>query len=141
MAAYALAAGKPKMKKADPKSRTFCKNVNAPAGTPPGSRVLNCQNITMAQFADRLHGLTRELSFPVQDATGLEGGWDFTLTFSMTPMMMGGMMPPPAMPQGATTSPQGAAGQVGVAVAVLTNHMESGASQIAPSAPRDSRAG
>jgi len=50
VAAYTLVATKSKMKKADPASRTFCKNVNAPAGAPPGSRTLNCQNITMAQF-------------------------------------------------------------------------------------------
>jgi uncharacterized protein (TIGR03435 family) len=89
VSAYSLVAGKPKMKKADPNNRTFCKNVNAPPGTPPGSRVLNCQNITMAQFADRLHNMARELSWPVMDATGIEGGWDFTLTFSMNAMMVG----------------------------------------------------
>jgi uncharacterized protein (TIGR03435 family) len=87
VSAYSLVAGKPKMKKADPDSRTFCKNSNAPAGAPPGSRVLTCQNITMAQFAERLQNLTRELSWPVLDATGIEGCWDFTLTFSQNAMM------------------------------------------------------
>jgi uncharacterized protein (TIGR03435 family) len=82
VSAYSLVAGKPKMKKADPASRTFCKSPNAPAGAPPGSRVLACQNITMAQFAERLQNMAPELSWPVLDATGLEGGWDFTLTFS-----------------------------------------------------------
>ena len=81
--AYSLAPAKPKMKKADPASRTSCKNPNPSAGTPPGSRVLACQNITMAQFADRLQNMTSELSWPVLDATGMEGGWDFTLTYSM----------------------------------------------------------
>jgi uncharacterized protein (TIGR03435 family) len=89
VSAYTLVSGKPKMKKADPASRTFCKNVPAPPGMPPGSRVLNCQNITMAQFADRLQGMARELSWPVVDGTGLEGGWDFTLTFSMAMMAVG----------------------------------------------------
>jgi uncharacterized protein (TIGR03435 family) len=93
MTAYTLVAAKSKMKKADPNSRTFCKNANAPAGAPPGSRVLNCQNVTMVQFAERLHNLTRELSFPVLDATGLEGGWDLSITFSNMPMMMGMAMP------------------------------------------------
>jgi uncharacterized protein (TIGR03435 family) len=88
--AYALVSGKPKMKKADPDSRTSCKNGNAPPGAPPGSRVLTCQNITMAQFAEKLQNMTQELSWPVPDATGIEGGWDFTLMFSMgRPMMMG----------------------------------------------------
>jgi uncharacterized protein (TIGR03435 family) len=94
VSAYSLVAGKPKMKKADPNSRTFCKNSNAPAGAPPGSRVFTCQNITVAQFAERLQNMVRELSFPVLDATGIEGGWDFALTFSQNAMMMmGGAMP------------------------------------------------
>jgi uncharacterized protein (TIGR03435 family) len=88
--AYALAAGKPKMKKADPASRISCKNPNPPPGSPPRTRVLTCQNITMAQFADRLQNMSPELNWPVADATGIEGGWDFTLTFSMSmPVMMG----------------------------------------------------
>jgi uncharacterized protein (TIGR03435 family) len=95
VSAYSLMAAKPKMKKADPESRTFCKTPPPSSGTPPGSRVLTCQNVTMAQFAERLQNLSPELSWPVADATGLEGGWDLTLTFSMArPMMVGmpGMM-------------------------------------------------
>jgi uncharacterized protein (TIGR03435 family) len=84
---YALVAGKSKMKKADPESRTSCKNGNAPVGAPPGSRVLTCQNITMAQFAERLQGSAPELGLPVADSTGLEGTWDFTLTYSFGAMM------------------------------------------------------
>jgi uncharacterized protein (TIGR03435 family) len=70
------------MKKADPASRTFCKTGNAPPGAPAGSSSFTCQNVTMAQLADRLQGMTAELNWPVPDATGLEGGWDLTLTFS-----------------------------------------------------------
>jgi uncharacterized protein (TIGR03435 family) len=73
---------KPKMKKADPASRTSCKNAAAPAGTPPGSETLTCQNITVAQFVDRLQYMTMELNWPVLDATGIAGGWDFALTYS-----------------------------------------------------------
>ncbi len=90
LAAYSLASAKPKMKKADPDSRTYCRNTNAPVGSPPGTRLLKCQNITMAQFAERLQNMSPELSWPVLDATGIEGGWDFTLTFSMRGMMMAG---------------------------------------------------
>jgi len=86
--AYSLVAGKPRMKKADPASRTFCKDKPAPPGSPPGSRVLNCQNVTMAQFADRLQFMTGDFSLGVVDATGLEGTWDFTLIFSMNFMAM-----------------------------------------------------
>jgi len=88
---YTLVAGKPKLKKADPASRTFCKTPQPPQGSPPGSRVLNCQNVTMAQFAERLQFISPELSWPVADGTGLEGGWDFTVTFSFGPMFFAGM--------------------------------------------------
>ena len=80
--AYSLTAAKPKMKKADPASRASCKNAPAPPGDPAGSRMMICQNITMAQFADRLQHMAPELTWPVTDATGLEGGWDFTLTYA-----------------------------------------------------------
>lgn len=82
VSAYSLVSAKPKMKKSDPASRTACKNSNAPPGSAPGTRVLNCQNITMAQFADRLQNQSPELRWPVLDATGIEGGWDFSLTYS-----------------------------------------------------------
>ena len=50
----------------------------------------------MAQFAERLQNATFPpggLSWPVQDATGLEGGWDLSVTFSQR------VMPMPMMPQ------------------------------------------
>jgi len=82
VSAYSLVSAKPKMKKADPASRTSCKSAPAPPGSPPGSQVLTCQNITMAQLADRLQNMSPELNWPVLDATEIEGGWDFTLTYS-----------------------------------------------------------
>ena len=88
MTAYSLVAAKPKMKKAEPNSRTNCKTPNPAPGAPSGSRTLVCQNVTMAFFAERLQRMTPELSWPVADNTGLEGGWDFSLTFNMRPMMM-----------------------------------------------------
>jgi uncharacterized protein (TIGR03435 family) len=113
VSAYSLVAAKPKMKKADPASRTFCKTPNSLAGVPPGSRILTCQNVTMAQLAERLQNMSRELSWPVTDATGLEGAWDFTLTFSPSfgmamPMRTGGGeggSPEAAMP--AASDPSG----------------------------------
>jgi len=81
--AYTLLAGKPRMKKADPASRSHCIQSTAPAGAPPGSLLLNCQNITMSQLADQvlipLRGPGQ--SWPILDSTGIKGGWDFTLTF------------------------------------------------------------
>ena len=88
--AYSLVVAKPKMKKADPNSRTSCKYGQAPAGSGPGSQVYICQNITTTQFAERLQNMSPELSWPVSDGTGLEGGWDFTLNYSrMAGMAMG----------------------------------------------------
>jgi uncharacterized protein (TIGR03435 family) len=85
VSAYSLVAGKTKMKKADPATRTWCKNPATIPGAPPpppGTQALICQNITMAQFADRLRGMAQGLEWPVLDQTGLEGGWDFMLSYS-----------------------------------------------------------
>jgi uncharacterized protein (TIGR03435 family) len=89
--AYTLVSDKPKLKRADPSTRTGCKvSGNTPvvfstsAGVP--SRAFNCQNITMAQFADQLQTIAGTYVVrPVVDATGLEGAWDFTLSFSPIP--------------------------------------------------------
>jgi uncharacterized protein (TIGR03435 family) len=96
--AYTLTASKPKMKKADPASRTSCKNATAPAGAPPGSRMMTCQNVTMAEFVERLYRITPDLNLPVSNATGLEGGWDLSLIFTWRPQMIGAPM---RVPEGA----------------------------------------
>jgi uncharacterized protein (TIGR03435 family) len=90
--AYTLTAVKPKLKKADPSTRTGCKApANAAAIVISSSRglpirTINCQNITMAQFADQLQILAATyISHPVVDGTGLQGAWDFTLSFSPIP--------------------------------------------------------
>jgi len=97
--AYTLVAVKPRLKKADPSTRTGCR---APANTPVvfstsagiPSRPFNCQNITMAQFADQLQTIAGTyLAYPVVDATGLDGAWDFTVSFSpIAPQQFAGMM-------------------------------------------------
>jgi uncharacterized protein (TIGR03435 family) len=105
MTAYSLVAAKPKMKKAEPNSRTNCKTPNPPPGAPSGSRLLVCQNVTMAYLAERLQRMTPDLSWPIADKTGLEGGWDLSLTFSMRPMMMMGPGPRPAEGGGGAAMP------------------------------------
>jgi uncharacterized protein (TIGR03435 family) len=87
--AYTLLSEKPKLTKADPLSRTKCEEGPGPDGKDPRdknpalNRLLTCQNMTMAQFAEMLQGLASGYIFvPVKDSTGLEGGWDFTLSFS-----------------------------------------------------------
>jgi uncharacterized protein (TIGR03435 family) len=87
--AYTLTAIKPKMKKADPNSRTKYKEGPAAEGkdlrdkNPILSRLITVQNMTMAQFAEKLKTIAPGyIHSPVLDATGLEGGYDFTLSFS-----------------------------------------------------------
>jgi uncharacterized protein (TIGR03435 family) len=87
---WALVGGTPKMKKADPNSRSFCK-----WGTPPGEKSMNsgpealydnqsyCQNVTMAQYADMMQAFTgSDIKYRVFDKTGLAGSWDFTLYYT-----------------------------------------------------------
>lgn len=86
-----LIAVKPKMKKADPAERTVCREGpegptrNDPRDANPLlSRLLTCRNTSMSQLAYLLfRGMASgSVESPVFDATGLEGGWDFTLSFS-----------------------------------------------------------
>jgi len=60
---------------------------------------MTCQNITMAQFADWLSSNGIGLSGPVSDATGLNGAWDFSLTYSFAM--------PAALARGVETGPPG----------------------------------
>src|SRR5262249_55282477 len=83
--AYTLVADKPKLKKADPSNRTGCKwgpgARRDPADGP--STMVTCQNVTMAQFVEHLPKIAPDyMGYPVLDATGIDGSWDITLTFS-----------------------------------------------------------
>jgi uncharacterized protein (TIGR03435 family) len=119
--AYSLVAAKPKLKKADPSTRTGCKNAGSGiilfnnGGTPVApSRTVSCQNITMVQFADQLLSLALPyVHYPVVDATGLEGGWDFTLSFSpITASQFANLRAslPPGVAAGAAGGPAGGVG-------------------------------
>src|SRR5438132_589728 len=83
---YALLSPKRenKLKKADPSSRSSCKmSIAAPTASAATMRVYVCQNTTMAQLAEKLQGSAGGyIDRPIVDVTGLEGGWDFTFTFS-----------------------------------------------------------
>jgi uncharacterized protein (TIGR03435 family) len=68
----------------------------------------------MAQFADQLQSIAGSYtSYPVVDATGLDGPWDFTLSFSpINPQQLATLM------AGArAAAPLGAAGPAGAATA------------------------
>ncbi|MDP9049162.1 MAG: TIGR03435 family protein [Acidobacteriota bacterium] len=87
--AYVLFAGTPKMKKADPNSRSFCKYGPAEGEKParyagsPYDAEFHCQNVSMAQFADILPAMAgSEVTNRVPDKTGLTGSYDFTVFFT-----------------------------------------------------------
>ena len=86
---WVLLAGTPKMKKADPNSRSFCKY-----GPPEGERDMrtaeslytgefHCQNVTMAQLADIVQSMAKsEIKNRVANKTGLAGSYDFALYYT-----------------------------------------------------------
>jgi uncharacterized protein (TIGR03435 family) len=83
---YALTAGKSKLKEADPSERSTCK-----VSTADGARTYACQNTTMAQFADKIRGVSQGyIDKPVVDLTGLKGAYDFSVTWTPRGRLMGG---------------------------------------------------
>jgi len=94
---YVLTADRPKLTKADPASRTKCQEGPAPNQADPRNRnpilarLITCQNVTMAQFAERLmYSANGYVRVPAIDATGLEGGWNFSVNFSPIGVFQGG---------------------------------------------------
>ena len=92
---YVLLADNPKMKKADPNSRSSCdlgpaageKDVRT-AQNSPFDYEFHCQNVTMDQFADLVQSLARsEIRNRVPNKTGLAGSYDFTLFYTSTPKL------------------------------------------------------
>ncbi len=109
---YVLSALKPKLQKADPSNRTGCKEGPGADGKDPRltnpalSRLITCQNMTMAQFVEQLPNLASGYAHvDVLDQTGLTDAYDFTVSFSAVGLLRGGSLPsqPPA-----TTSGEGA---------------------------------
>jgi len=95
--AYTMIAVNPKLRKADPASRTRCGENPGPDGKDPRianpalNRLITCQNMTMAQIGEEFQELaTGYIHSPVLDATGLTGTWDFTLSFSSADLTRGG---------------------------------------------------
>jgi len=88
--AYTLLANKPKLQKADATNRTSWKESPPQAigkdprdQNPVIGRMVTCTNMTMAQFADLLQPIAPGyIHSPVLDATGIEGAYDFTFSFS-----------------------------------------------------------
>ena len=106
ISAYALTAAKPKLKKADPSNRAGCKEAGVVANDPRDanpklSRLVTCQNVTLAQFAQQLQPLVPdEFANPVVDDTGMKGAYDFTLSFSRSGDLRTGDAAHPSDPSG-----------------------------------------
>jgi len=86
---YVLLAGTPKMKKADPNARTYCKYGPAEGEKDvrrvdsPFNGMFHCQNVTMAQFADLLSAVARgDIKNRIVDKTGMTGSYDFSLSYT-----------------------------------------------------------
>ncbi len=95
---YVLTAGKPKLQKADPANRTGCHEGPGADGKDPRianpvlSRLLTCQNMTIAQLAELLPNLANGyVHTPVLDSTGLTDPYDFTLSFSAIGILQNGV--------------------------------------------------
>jgi uncharacterized protein (TIGR03435 family) len=86
---YVLLAGTPRMKKADPSSRTYCKYGPAEGEKDvrrvdsPFNGMFHCQNVTMAQFADLLSAVARgDIKNRVVDKTGLTDSYVFSVSYT-----------------------------------------------------------
>jgi len=118
VSAYTLIAVNPKLRKADPLSRTRCKEGPGPDGKDPRAanpvlnRLLTCQNMTMAQIGDELQRVAPGYIYnPVLDGTGIKGSWDFTLSFSsadLTQTRAAGSTTPSTDGSSAASDPSGA---------------------------------
>ncbi len=112
---YVLAAGKPKMRKADPSNRTECHEGPGPDGNDPRirnpvlGRLLTCRNITMAQFSQEFPRLAGSYArVDVLDETGLTDAYDFTLSFSNLGQFRGKAAQSAATDNDAASDPSGA---------------------------------
>ncbi len=97
VSAYTLIAVNPKLRKADPLSRTRCIEGPGPDGKDPRivnpalNRLVSCQNMTMAQIGEELQRIANGYIYTsVLDATQIKGSWDFTLSFSSANLTQGG---------------------------------------------------
>jgi uncharacterized protein (TIGR03435 family) len=128
---YVLSApGKPKLTKADPANRTNCKEGPGADGKDPRvanpvlSRLMTCQNMTMAQFVDVLPSwVNGYVHTPVLDTTGLTDAYDFTLSFSAIGILQNNIVPGQERgaanssdPNGAVSFPDAVSRQMGLKI-------------------------
>ena len=104
--AQTLVAVKPKLIGADPIARTGCVGQNVVRQGRNGWKHLECQNMTMAQFAEQIQAYDSvEILYPVVNDTRLEGAWDFSLEFDFQSRLM--ELSPWFRQAGASTDPSG----------------------------------
>jgi uncharacterized protein (TIGR03435 family) len=114
MSGLVMIAPKPKLKKADPNSRIGCREglptlvkVDPRSTNPTAARLVTCTNVSMAYLASHLRFLASGyVHSDVLVATGLEGGWDFTLSFSKVRQLQGSNASLPGV--GDASDPNGA---------------------------------
>jgi len=106
--AYNLEAVAPKLKAANPSERTKCALGPAPGEkdprftTPIIDDIFHCQNITLAEFGRQLPTFVFSMIYsPVLNDTGLEGRYDFTLSFTY------GDLPPSGSAEASASSAPG----------------------------------
>jgi uncharacterized protein (TIGR03435 family) len=111
---YVITANKPKMAKADPSNRTGCKEGPGLDGKDPRianpilSRLLFCQNMTVAQLAEQLPNLAGGyVHTPVLDSSGLTDAYDFTLSFSAIGVLQNGLPGQPGAAGANASDPSG----------------------------------
>jgi len=134
--ALSLAAGKPKMMRGEVSGRANCKVApvvpNDPRDANPLlSELLQCQNVTMTQFAQKLQELEpADFVYPAADATGLSGTWDLLLSFS--PEWLVGQTNADGTPNGAIPIDEAISKQLGLRLekrrrllpVIMIDHME-----------------
>lgn len=111
--AYTMYADHPKLKVADPKARTHCKEGPGPDGKDPRqanpmlTALFTCQNVSMKELAGQLAEFATGYVYTVPvDATGLTGRYDFTMAWSSASLTV--LKPPPVPGQPVSSDPDGA---------------------------------
>jgi uncharacterized protein (TIGR03435 family) len=119
VSAYTMTAAKQtKLQKADPQNRTNCKS--GAGSNPMLNRLITCQNMTLTQFATTLQDMASGyVKAPIKDATGIEGSWDISVSFSGVGLLPGARFDPNANsetsdPNGSLTLPEAMQKQLGL---------------------------
>jgi uncharacterized protein (TIGR03435 family) len=120
----ALVAAKPHLQRADPRYRSGCRNIpvqpqSGMASVPVFS--VRCRNTSMAQLAQKLQAFAGQyVTRPAIDATGLTGGFDFTMSWS-PPHLVGNTTP--SDPNGSITLIEALDKQLGIRLKAVKHVM------------------